>query len=189
MRVCVWHDSFICVTRLIHTCDMTHSYVGQDSFICVLWRIRMCDTAHSYVCYDPLVCVTWLISMCDVTHIPICDVTHSYDRHIRMIYMWHVSWHDTFVWSPYTCDPSVTWLMTWHTRLTRHRRYGSVYYYTILVCLLVSHCATWLVTRHSRIIATFLWSICDTSLVTWHIRMIAIFVWSICDKLVGSIKP
>jgi len=23
----VWHDSFICVTWLIHMCDMTHSYV------------------------------------------------------------------------------------------------------------------------------------------------------------------
>jgi len=28
-------DPFICVTRLVHMCDMTHSYVWHDSFICV----------------------------------------------------------------------------------------------------------------------------------------------------------
>jgi len=39
----VWHDSCICVTWLIHMCDMTHSYVWHDSFICVTWLIRMCD--------------------------------------------------------------------------------------------------------------------------------------------------
>jgi len=44
----VWHDSFICVTWLIHMCDMTHSYVWHDSFICV---------THSYV---------WLIHVCQV---------------------------------------------------------------------------------------------------------------------------
>jgi len=27
VRVYVRHDSFICVTRRIYTCDMTHSYV------------------------------------------------------------------------------------------------------------------------------------------------------------------
>jgi len=39
----VWHDSesFMCVTRIIHINDMTHSYVWydvwHDSFICVTW--------------------------------------------------------------------------------------------------------------------------------------------------------
>ena len=27
---CVWHDGFMCVTWLLHTCGMTHSYVGDD---------------------------------------------------------------------------------------------------------------------------------------------------------------
>jgi len=35
VRVYVRHDSFICVTRRIHMCDMTHSYVRCDSFTCV----------------------------------------------------------------------------------------------------------------------------------------------------------
>jgi len=64
----VWHDSFICVTWLIHMCDMTHSYVWHDSFICVTWSIHMCDMTHSYVWHDPFICVTWSIHMCDMTH-------------------------------------------------------------------------------------------------------------------------
>ena len=74
---CVWHDSFVRVTWLIRTCDMTHSYmcdmthsyVWHDSFICVTWLIRMCDTTHSYVWHDSFTCVTWLIYMRDVTHL------------------------------------------------------------------------------------------------------------------------
>ena len=58
----VWHDSFICVTWIIHACDMTHSYVWHDSFICVPWLIRMCDMTHSYVCRDTCIRgVPWLI--------------------------------------------------------------------------------------------------------------------------------
>jgi len=58
---CVWHDSLICVTCLIHMCNMTHrtgsssssvlpglSHVWHDSLIC-LW-------------HDSFECVTWLIS-------------------------------------------------------------------------------------------------------------------------------
>ena len=51
---CVWRDSLMCVTWLIHVCDMTQSCVWRDSLICVTWLI--------------LVCVPWLIHMCDMTH-------------------------------------------------------------------------------------------------------------------------
>ena len=37
----VWHDSFMCVTWLIHMCDMTHSHVWHDSFMCVSSLISM----------------------------------------------------------------------------------------------------------------------------------------------------
>jgi len=44
---------------LIHTCDMTHSYVCHDSFICVTWLIHVCDMTRSsvpfvtrYVCHS-----------------------------------------------------------------------------------------------------------------------------------------
>jgi len=44
---CVWHDTFMCLTWLIHMCNMTHSYVWHDTFICVTWLIHMCDMTHS----------------------------------------------------------------------------------------------------------------------------------------------
>jgi len=69
----VWHDSFICVTWLIHIwvtwhihmCDITHSYVRYDALICATWLIHMCDMTHLYVRDDSFICVTWLIHMCD----------------------------------------------------------------------------------------------------------------------------
>jgi len=55
----VWHDSFICVTWLIHTCCVTlgmrRSVFECDSFICVTWRIHI---THSYV---PSSVWQWLI--------------------------------------------------------------------------------------------------------------------------------
>jgi len=48
----VWHDSFTCVTWLIHMCDMTHSHVWHDSFTCVTWLIHMCDMTNSHVWLD-----------------------------------------------------------------------------------------------------------------------------------------
>jgi len=49
IAICVlWHDSFICVTWLIHMCDMTHSYACHDSFISQrLPHCHMCTTPHS----------------------------------------------------------------------------------------------------------------------------------------------
>jgi len=89
-RPCVLHmshDSFICVTWLIHTCDMTHLYVWHDSFIRVTWLIHMCDMTHSYVWHDSFICVTrislWALAMCPA-HVTwliyMCDTTHSYVR-------------------------------------------------------------------------------------------------------------
>ena len=37
----VWHDSFICVTWLIHICDMTNPHVWYDSFIRVAWLTHL----------------------------------------------------------------------------------------------------------------------------------------------------
>ena len=64
----VWHDSFLCVTWLIHMYDMTHSYVWReawhDSFTRVTWEIM----THSYVWQDLFICATWLIHTCAMTH-------------------------------------------------------------------------------------------------------------------------
>jgi len=61
--ILMWHDTFVCVTWLIHMCDMTHSYGWRGSFICVPWRIHTRDMTHSYVCHDAFIRVTWLIHM------------------------------------------------------------------------------------------------------------------------------
>jgi len=81
----VWHDSFICVTWLVYTCDMTiricgmaNLYVWHDSFICVTWLLHMFDMTHSYVWHDSFKCVTWLIHTCDMTHSYICTPVNSY---------------------------------------------------------------------------------------------------------------
>ena len=48
----VCHDSSICMTWLIHMCDVTHPYVWHDSFICVTWLIHVCDMTHPYMWQD-----------------------------------------------------------------------------------------------------------------------------------------
>ena len=98
--ISVSHDSFICVTWLIHMCDITHPYVWHDSFICVTWLIHMRDMTHSYVWHDSFICVTW--------HILRCDMTHLHVRHDSFIYViWHIHicdmtdsnmWHGTIIW-------------------------------------------------------------------------------------------
>jgi len=109
----VWHDSFICVTWLIHTCDLTHSiyvtwhihtyeWVGTDKFVVshtcgTLCRpyvnIQRCDMTHSYVWHDSFICMIWLIHM--------CDTTHSY------------AWHDSFIcvtWPIHTCEMTQSYI-------------------------------------------------------------------------------
>ena len=106
----MWHDSFINVTWLIDTRDITHSYESHDSFIhmwdmtrsyvwhvfstCVTWLIDKCDMTHSYEWQNSFVCVTGLLDVRDMTH----------------WYVWHLSFtweHDACIWVTWhipTCD-------------------------------------------------------------------------------------
>ena len=86
----VWHNWFICVTWLIHMCDMTHLYTWHDSFLYLTWLIHMCDMTHSHVWHDPFMYVTWLIHKCDMTH-----------SHVTRLSSY--VWRDSFV--------CVTWLI------------------------------------------------------------------------------
>ena len=105
----VWKDSFMCVTWLIHVCDMTHSCVWHDSFIRmtwlivwirVTWRSHVCEVTHSYMWHCSFICVTWLIRMRDMTHSSV--------------------WHDAFIrvtWRIHTCD--MTHSYVWHDSTSR----------------------------------------------------------------------
>jgi len=80
-RPCVWHDSTMCVTCLIHVCDMTHPCVWQNSSMCVTWLIHVCDMTHPRVWHDSSMCVTWLIhtgAVEDFYNSFTCDMTQSY---------------------------------------------------------------------------------------------------------------
>jgi len=65
---CVWHDSFMCVTWLIHVCDMTHSCAWHESFMCVTWLAHVCDMTRSCVWHDSFSCMPWLFHVGDMTH-------------------------------------------------------------------------------------------------------------------------
>jgi len=112
---CLQH---LCVTWLIHMCDMTYSCVWRYAFVCWTWLVCMCDMTHSP---DPCVLVESWAPICDMTHsyvwrdsivsvtwlVRTCDMTHSYMSHdsfvcvtwlIRMNDMTHsYKWHDSFV--------------------------------------------------------------------------------------------
>ena len=119
--------SFVCVTWLIHICDITHSCVkwlgrvmtqegrrrervskpvGECTHVHAQKEksgrlIHMRDMSHSSVQRDAsFICVTWRIHM--------CDMTHSY------------LWHDAFIcvtWLIHMCD--MTHSYVWHDAFIR----------------------------------------------------------------------
>jgi len=123
----VSHDSFVCVTWLMHMCDIRlvgirnmclgvtwlvqmcascvwhdSCYMWHDSHICVIWLIHLCDmVAISDIC----VCVTWLSHMCDMTHSWVCHDSRICVTWLnQMCDVTHLRiWHDAF-----TC---VTWVL------------------------------------------------------------------------------
>jgi len=60
--------SFMTVTWLIHTCDMSHLCVWHDSCICVTWRIWMSDMSLSYARHDSGAPATRPIQQSNMTH-------------------------------------------------------------------------------------------------------------------------
>jgi len=133
---CVWHDSFIYMTWLIHMCDVTNSHVWSDAFIRVIWLIHvwhtntsyawhdpfirviwlihMCDTTNSYVWHASFMCVIWLIHMRDMAHM--CDMSHSMCDVNLTVRRYLSVRHDSFI--RMTCLIHRIWLMThsyvWH---------------------------------------------------------------------------
>ena len=105
----------ICITWLIHMCNMTHSHVRHDAFTCptrlfnmcdMTWLNHVCDMTHWHVWHDSSIptlcmCMPWLIHICAMTHshvrhdsftcvtrfFNICDMTHTHVWHDWLIYM------------------------------------------------------------------------------------------------------
>jgi len=95
MHSCVWRDSSMCVTWLIHAHDTNHSYVRHDSFMCETWLIHVWDMTHSYVRHDSFLYETWLIHVWDMPH----------------WYAWHdhaYVWHDSVI-----CGARLIRVETW----------------------------------------------------------------------------
>jgi len=143
----VWHDSFICMTRLIHvwhhsiirkvrltdmiditlSCvwlihmyDMTHSHVQHDSSVCVTWLIHMCNMTHFYVWHGSLTCVSWLIRMCDMLggiHVSTGHITYGWT-------LPHVIqdciYSQVTCMTPFICDVTLRPLHIWMDPVTCH---------------------------------------------------------------------
>ena len=140
----VKHDSFICVTWLIHMCDMTHPYVWHDSFtyltytilvyefnmthlrvwldvfIFVTWLIHGFDRTISYVWHDSFTCVTWPIQMYDMTY---CNMYHDISIRDMTQTIWTMSraltWARVFTCAC-TCISETDWASVWIWPTTLH---------------------------------------------------------------------
>jgi len=66
------HDSFVHVMCLIHTRYKTYF----DSFLYLTWLSPTCDVTHSYIRRDSFIHVTWLIHTCDATHVQMYRHSH-----------------------------------------------------------------------------------------------------------------
>ena len=121
--------SFICVTWLIHMCDMTHSYVWHDSFICVTWLVHMCDMTHSYVWHASPLRVTWLAHFAwwdrDRRYVEVKSIVKSIVKSTGCTLKFLDCWFIGVTWLISTCDMAfirVTWIM--HTCDMTHSYVG-----------------------------------------------------------------
>jgi len=84
----MWCDSFIRVTWLMHTHDITHANMWQDASICVTWLLHMCGRTHLRVWFDSFM----------------CGMSHSYIWLDSFIYRWNFLARCLECWaSSFTC--------------------------------------------------------------------------------------
>ena len=91
--MCVWHDSYICATYLVHMRTFIHVFQ-----LCDMNYIHACvpfvwHDSHSYMCFICVTCLTFI----DMTHVPSCvsyvwHVSHSYMCSICATYVTFITW-------------------------------------------------------------------------------------------------
>jgi len=86
----VWHDSFICVSWLIHMCDMTRPYAWCDAFIC---NASFTCVADSFICVTNISWDVLCVSFICVTQ---CMLQQN-AAGSSLVYMCDV-WHDSFMY-------------------------------------------------------------------------------------------
>jgi len=113
----VWHDSFTCVTWLIHTCDMTRSYGWSDSFLCVVWLIPLaqhmkmmcewvfyCEHIQEGGYVTLFQCIPQIITLCHMTFF-FFPYSHKCDTHRnescipQIITLCHMTYSHLFTYS------------------------------------------------------------------------------------------
>jgi len=196
----VWHDIFICVTWLIHMCDMTHSYVWHDSFTCVPCLIHMCDMTHSYmrhdnhsdVWHDSFTCVTWQSFTCVTWRVCILtSLRHHSNASCKrfMCVTWLIHMCDmTHAYLPFFATP--TYVCDTYVRTNIRARYVYTYIYKSARDTSIRMLHTFPFPRHHLIYAIRLTHMCDMThsyvchdvfmCVTHHL-MCAIRLTHMCD--------
>jgi len=100
------HVSHMWLSHYTHTgqCHMWMSHdthTGHDSFTCVTWLIHICDMTHSHVWHDSGT-LDHGRAMSHVTHMWMSHVTHMWMSHVTHMWMSHVThmWmsHVTHMW-------------------------------------------------------------------------------------------
>jgi len=162
------HDILICVTWLIHMCDLTHSYVWHDShvwhdlFICVTWLARGCNRTDSYVWRDLLTVVTRLVHTRVTWLFHTCDMTPPYVWHnFFLAATWLIIHVNTHTHTHTQDTPTHTWHTHTHTHTHTHHSCKHNSHLTRHKSL---SCPTWLMNTH----ATWLIHACAQNLFNVH---------------------
>ena len=173
---CVWHDSFMCVTWLIHVCDMTHSdakallrhgsisLLGHESVYSLSLYSLSVYSSHSKIglpcrglahTYPVVWCMC--VQLC-VSSVHVCDRARLDTLYVT----WHIDmWRDTL-----TCA-------TWHIHVCdRSHKRGHTIYMCDVTRIYMGHA--------SLTYGTWLFQVCDMTYRKGHINLHAWWDTLIC---------
>ena len=151
---------YICVTWLIHMCDMSHFYVWH---ICDAAMAKsswcVCNTTHSHIWRDSSICTT---------HLWCSDGKEFVTRHRRIEFVMCV-WHDSFTWVWRDSLICVTHLQRSDGRFVMCEWHDS------------HTCVTWLL--HLRdVTLSYVWHTCDAAMAksSWYDMCVT---WVTCSHV------